>query len=78
MVCNITASDLWYDDRQRMAPVSLIGQTVTWLMSAATDEWMKGEKGCERGVCAAECEDREGKGNGQNECRENETHRWRK
>lgn len=78
MVCNITESDLWYDNRQRMAPERLNRQTVTWLTSAATDEWVKEGKGCERGVCAAECDDREGKGNGQNECRENETDRWRK
>lgn len=78
MVCNITTSDLQYGNRQRLAPARLTGQTVTQLTSAATDELVKGEKLCERGICAAECDDGEGKGNRQNECRGNETDRWRK
>ena len=61
MVYNITESDLCYDNRQRLAPVRLNGQTVTQLMTAATEEWVKGEKECLRDVCAAECDDKEEK-----------------
>lgn len=47
------------------------GQTVTQLTLAATDEWVTRRKG----VCAAECDNTEGKENRQNECRGNETDR---
>lgn len=50
IVFNITASDLLYDNRQRMAPVRISGRIVTWLMSEATDEWVKGRWGDVRGV----------------------------
>lgn len=36
----------------------------------------KGEKGCQTGVCAAECVDWEDNGKRQNECRGNEKGRW--
>lgn len=78
MVYKIAASDLRQDPRE-WPKVRLNGHTVTRLASAATVEWVKGEKRVsERGVCAAECDNREDKGKRQNECRGNTTGRWRK
>lgn len=63
----ITAND-WGYKREKGR---LSAKPVTWLMSAATDEWIKG-------VCATECDKKEGKRNGKNVCRRKKTHRLKR